>query len=151
MGDTWNKVSEIKDVYSHAQALSQCSKFIKSNNLTEHVRADTAGSAEMVSKSKDKTKAAILEDGLSACQQLMLDPDKIYQHTFTSYIPLKHNGIIYSDYKSASSIERIEAFMALGKKDPIEYADERGPVDWEVVTKHAQKIINAHQKNQLST
>ncbi len=53
------KVSEIKDVYSHAQALSQCSKFIKSNNLTEHVRADTAGSAEMVSKSKDKTKAAI--------------------------------------------------------------------------------------------
>jgi len=53
------KVSEIKDVYSHAQALSQCSKFIKSNNLNEHVRADTAGSAEMVSKSKDKTKAAI--------------------------------------------------------------------------------------------
>ena len=53
------KVSEINDVYSHAQALSQCSKFIKSNNLTEHVRADTAGSAEMVSKSKDKTKAAI--------------------------------------------------------------------------------------------
>ncbi len=53
------KVSEIKDVYSHAQALSQCSKFIKSNRLTEHVRADTAGSAEMVSKSKDKTKAAI--------------------------------------------------------------------------------------------
>ena len=53
------KVSEIKDVYSHAQALSQCSKFIKSNNLTEHVRADTAGSAEMVSISKDKSKAAI--------------------------------------------------------------------------------------------
>ena len=53
------KISEIKDVYSHGQALSQCSKFIKLNNLTEHVRADTAGSAEMVSKSKDKTKAAI--------------------------------------------------------------------------------------------
>ena len=27
--------------------------------IIEHVRADTAGSAEMVSKSKDKTKAAI--------------------------------------------------------------------------------------------
>ncbi len=59
LGLTGTKVSEIKDVYSHAQALSQCSKFIKSNKLTEHVRADTAGSAEMVSKSKDKTKAAI--------------------------------------------------------------------------------------------
>ncbi len=59
LGLPGTKVSEIKDVYSHAQALSQCSKFIKSNNLIEHVRADTAGSAEMVSKSKDKTKAAI--------------------------------------------------------------------------------------------
>ena len=59
LGLPGTKVSEIKDVYSHAQALSQCSKFIKSNRLTEHVRADTAGSAEMVSKSKDKSKAAI--------------------------------------------------------------------------------------------
>ena len=59
LGLPGTKVSEIKDVYSHAQALSQCSKFIKLNKLTEHVRADTAGSAEMVSKSKDKTKAAI--------------------------------------------------------------------------------------------
>ncbi len=59
LGLPGTKVSEINDVYSHAQALSQCSKFIKSNRLTEHVRADTAGSAEMVSKSKDKTKAAI--------------------------------------------------------------------------------------------
>ena len=53
------KISDLKDVYSHGQALSQCSNFIKSNNLTEHVRADTAGSAEMISKNKDKTKSAI--------------------------------------------------------------------------------------------
>ena len=59
LGLPGTKVSEIKDVYSHAQALSQCSKFIKLNKLTEHVRADTAGSAKMVSESEDKTKAAI--------------------------------------------------------------------------------------------
>ena len=53
------KIGDIKDVYSHGQALSQCSKFIKSYNLIEHVRADTAGSAEMISKTKDKSKAAI--------------------------------------------------------------------------------------------
>ena len=53
------KISDIKDVYSHGQALSQCSRFIKSNNLTEHVRADTAGSAEMISQEKNKSKAAI--------------------------------------------------------------------------------------------
>ena len=53
------KITDIKDVYSHAQALSQCSKFIKENNLNEHVRADTAGSAEMISKNKKKHEAAI--------------------------------------------------------------------------------------------
>ena len=53
------KISDIKNVYSHAQALSQCSTFIKSHNLIEHVRADTAGSAEMISKHKNKENAAI--------------------------------------------------------------------------------------------
>ena len=53
------KISDIKKVYSHSQALSQCSNFIKKHNLIENVRADTAGSAEMVSKNKDKKDAAI--------------------------------------------------------------------------------------------
>ena len=59
LGVPGTKINDVKDVYSHGQALSQCSNFIKSNNLVEHVRADTAGSAEMVSENKDKTKAAI--------------------------------------------------------------------------------------------
>ena len=53
------KLLDIKYVFSHAQALSQCSKFIKKNNLIEHVRADTAGSAKMISKNKKKNEAAI--------------------------------------------------------------------------------------------
>tara|TARA_B100002019_G_scaffold272224_1_gene267261 strand:+ start:1173 stop:2003 length:831 start_codon:yes stop_codon:yes gene_type:complete len=59
LGIPGTNISEITDVYSHGQALSQCSRFIKSYNLIEHVRADTAGSAEMISKNNDKTKAAI--------------------------------------------------------------------------------------------
>ena len=59
LGISGTKISDIRDVYSHGQALSQCSKFIKSNNLIEHVRADTAGSAEMISINKNKSKAAI--------------------------------------------------------------------------------------------
>ena len=59
LGIPGTKISDIRDVYSHGQALSQCSKFIKSNNLVEHVRADTAGSAEMISIYKDNKKAAI--------------------------------------------------------------------------------------------
>ena len=59
LGIPGSKLSEIKDVSSHAQALSQCSEFIKTKNLIEHIRADTAGSAEMISKNKDKSQAAI--------------------------------------------------------------------------------------------
>ena len=59
LGQPDSKLSDIKDVFSHAQALSQCSKFIKKNNFVEHVRADTAGSAENISKNKIKSEAAI--------------------------------------------------------------------------------------------
>ena len=53
------KISDIKNIYSHAQALSQCSNFIKKNNFVENVHADTAGSAELISKKKSKDSAAI--------------------------------------------------------------------------------------------
>ncbi len=59
LGLPGTKITDVKDVYSHAQALSQCSKFIKSHKLLEHVRADTAGSAKMVADNKSKSKAAI--------------------------------------------------------------------------------------------
>jgi len=53
------KLKDIKNVYSHAQALSQCSEFIKKNKINENVRADTAGSAALVAKNKIKNDAAI--------------------------------------------------------------------------------------------
>ena len=59
LGIKSSKLNDIKDVFSHAQALSQSSEFIKKNNLNENVRADTAGSAKYVAETKDKTKAAI--------------------------------------------------------------------------------------------
>ena len=59
LGQPGAKLKDIKEVYSHAQGLSQCSSFIKENNLIEHIRADTAGSAEMISKTKDIKKSAI--------------------------------------------------------------------------------------------
>ena len=59
LGLPGSKIKDIKEVYSHAQGLSQCSNFIKKNNLIENVRADTAGSAKYVSESKSKSKAAV--------------------------------------------------------------------------------------------
>ena len=59
LGQPGAKIIDIKNVYSHGQALSQCSKFIKKNNMIEHVRADTAGSAKMISINKKQDEAAI--------------------------------------------------------------------------------------------
>ena len=59
LGIKGSNLDSIRDVYSHAQALSQSSNFIKKNNLIENIRADTAGSAKYISDTNDKTKAAI--------------------------------------------------------------------------------------------
>ena len=53
------KLKDVKNVYSHAQGLSQCSNFIKKNNFVENVRADTAGSAKYISENKNNNGAAI--------------------------------------------------------------------------------------------
>jgi 7-cyano-7-deazaguanine synthase len=91
-------------------------------------------------------KFGILQDGESCCECLGLDFDTVYFFTNTSYKPIYHQLEWYSDFKSASSVERVEAFMKLGRPDPVEYADENGPVSWETVVKHVETILNNHNK-----
>ena len=96
-------------------------------------------------------KFTILEDGLVLCEKLGVDFDEVYKRTNTSYKPIKWYSRPetnayqwYSDYKSASSVERIEAFIKLGRPDPVAYADETGPVSWEVAREHVEKVLAAH-------
>ena len=86
-------------------------------------------------------KFGILQDGEQCCEQLGLNFDEIYSRTNTSYKPIQYNNAWYSDYKSASSVERIEAFIKLGRPDPVAYADETGPVSWEVAKAHVEKVL----------
>jgi 7-cyano-7-deazaguanine synthase len=107
-------------------------------------------------------KFTILQDGEILCEELGLDFDEVYSRTNTSYKPIqlkipievsiapmqKEIQLIakwFSDYKSASSVERIEAFIKLGRKDPVEYADENGEVEWEVAKAHVERILEEHQ------
>jgi len=87
------------------------------------------------------TKFEILEDGLRACEALGLDFDEVYKRTNTSYKPYPSGN---SDYKSAASVERIEAFIRLGRPDPVQYEDETGPVTWEVAKAHVEKVLAEH-------
>jgi 7-cyano-7-deazaguanine synthase len=92
-------------------------------------------------------KAGILEDGAVCCDKLHIDFDSVYARTNTSYKPLQIKNTWYSDYKSASSVERVEAFLKLGKEDPVKYADETGPVTWEQVVEHVTNILNNHESS----
>ena len=93
-------------------------------------------------------KFGILKDGLNCCKQLGFDFDDIYARTNTSYKPIQFQTPVgprwFSDYKSASSVERIEAFIKLGRRDPVLYADEAGPVKWEVAKSHVEKVLAEH-------
>jgi 7-cyano-7-deazaguanine synthase len=100
-------------------------------------------------------KFTILEDGQRSCDILGLDFNEVYKRTNTSYKPIfiknpwadiVTNGIWYSDYKSAASVERIEAFIKLGRPDPVAYADETGPVTWEVAKAHVEEVLAQHSK-----
>lgn len=109
-------------------------------------------------------KFTILQDGEVLCEELGLNFDEVYSRTNTSYKPiyienldeiakifgfkegLPSKGHWYSDYKSASSVERVEAFIKLGRKDPAPYADETGPVTWEHVVTEVTKVLDNHNK-----
>jgi 7-cyano-7-deazaguanine synthase len=115
-------------------------------------------------------KFDILQDGEKCCNQLGIDFNEVYKRTNTSYKPIKH--IIYydneddysgevienqisheewfSDYKSASSVERVEAFIKLNRKDPVQYADEFGPVEWDYVKEFVTDILDGHQRKTQS-
>ena len=89
----------------------------------------------------DGDKFDILADGSHCCEVLGLKFDEVYERTNTSYKPVSINGIWYSDYKSASSVERVEAFLKLGRPDPVQYANESGPVDWGTVRSHVETVL----------
>ena len=96
-------------------------------------------------------KFTILQDGEVLCKELYLDFNEVYSRTNTSYKPIYYcqgdeHGEWYSDYKSASSVERVEAFIKLGRPDPAPYADETGPVTWEHVVTEVTKVLDNHNK-----
>tara|TARA_R110002153_G_scaffold254423_1_gene412883 strand:+ start:164 stop:1024 length:861 start_codon:yes stop_codon:yes gene_type:complete len=91
-------------------------------------------------------KFTILQDGEILCGKLGLDFDEVYSRTMTSYKPTPEG---WSDYKSASSVERIEAFIKLGRPDPVVYADETGVVEYETARIYVEQVLSEYEKEQL--
>ena len=102
----------------------------------------------------DGMKFDILKDGEMLCGELGLDFNEVYKRTNTSYKPIQIISVSgdnwFSDYKSASSVERVEAFIKLGRPDPVAYADENGPVTWETARIYVEQVLSEYEKEQLN-
>ena len=97
-------------------------------------------------------KFGILEDGKRCCEALGVNFFEVYSRTNTSYKPIQLTDNIWaSDFKSASSVERIEAFIKLGLPDPVQYAEVLPDgnikiVKWDDVKSAVQKVLTEHKK-----
>ena len=80
----------------------------------------------------------------SCVSDLKIDFNEVFKRTNTSYKPILIEDDWYSDYKSSSSVERIEAFIKLDRDDPVSYADETGPVSYSVAKAHAEQVLKEH-------
>ena len=43
-------------------------------------------------------------------------------------------------------MKRIEAFIKLGRPDPVDYADEKGGVSWYKVSNYVKKLLTEHSE-----
>ena len=84
-------------------------------------------------------KIGILRDAEHSCKQLELSFDEVFRRTITSYQPDEQGR---SDGSTGSDVERILAFHAIGRKDPVEYT-----TSWEEVLAKALEIERNHRDN----
>ena len=86
----------------------------------------------------DGDKEKILRDSEKSINKLNLDFNTVFANTNTSYNPDKEGR---SSGKSGADIERILAFNAIGRKDPVPYVD-----DWAKILEHAIQVEKRHKE-----
>lgn len=88
----------------------------------------------------DGDKESILKDCLECCKDLGLDFDTVLGNTNTSYEP---DELGRANGKTGSDVERILAFHAIGRVDPVEYIE-----GWEKSLQYALQVEQDFNNNQ---
>lgn len=100
MGIPGASPADIKDVYSHPQALMQCREFLNSHKeWTSHEFSNTAAAAKKIAEDKDRTKAAIASPYAAECFGLSILQEGIYSNpgNSTRFIIVTKNKIYRKD------------------------------------------------------
>ena len=105
------KLEDIKEVYSHEQAIGQCSGFLKDNpQINVTIVANTAIAARMVADSERTDVAAISSPDCAELYGLNIIKDDIMnsEHNYTRFICISKNLEIFP------GASKISMMMALG-------------------------------------
>ncbi|MGI6577656.1 MAG: bifunctional chorismate mutase/prephenate dehydratase [Eubacteriales bacterium] len=91
------KLSDIKEIYSHEQALGQCSEFLKNIDVKVTVCENTAIAASMVASSPRNDVAAISSGSCAELYQLQVLSNKIQNsdNNYTRFICISKDLEIY--------------------------------------------------------
>lgn len=101
------KMEDITEIYSHQQAIGQCSKFINALSGVRVIPCDnTAAAAKMVSERKERNIAAISSHPCAALYGLECINDNIQDsdNNYTRFICITKEPIIYSGANRISLI-----------------------------------------------
>lgn len=91
------KLEEVKEAYSHPQALMQCREHLRELKLTSHTHSNTAGAASDVAGWNDTSKAAICSPlaaelyGLEILKRDMQDSDE----NVTVFVKIAREPLVY--------------------------------------------------------
>ena len=124
------KMEDITEIYSHEQAIGQCSKFLNSLNGVRVIPCDnTAMAAKMVAEKGDRHAAAISSHPCAALYGLTCLNDSIQDsdNNYTRFICITKDPVIYA---GANRINLIIAF------------DNRPGALYEILSKLAALDIN---------
>ena len=103
------KLSDIKTVYSHEQALAQCSRFLKDRNYEMQVHENTALAAKFVSEQPRNDVAAIASTNCAELYGLNILSDDIQNNgnNYTRFICISKQLEIYPEARRISLVVTI--------------------------------------------
>ncbi len=98
------KLSEIKTVYSHEQAIAQCSDYLKNLKVTVIPCENTAAAAKQVAESEDRYSAAISSLSCAELYNLDVVSDKVQNsdNNYTKFICITKRLEIYPGARRVS-------------------------------------------------
>jgi len=106
------KLEEVKTVYSHPQALAQCSKFLEKLNCQVIPAFDTAGSVKIIKEGKLKDAGAIASERAAKIYDMNIVARDVgdSKNNYTRFFVLSKNDAPYSGKDKTSIIFSIKSF-----------------------------------------